>query len=367
MLDPLSTFNAPTLSSPVALQPALPQRKLLSPSPTHPDDYVLEIDNSSLESFTICNRKAENQLVHARQALRSTSAMDFGHLFHECEEVRLRDGLNKTTLAAQAKLISSHFLSHPVEPNDHRTAARMTDLLAKYNKLYAQDMWPERVLVHEGLRLVERPFRVELCTLELNSLLPYHADSLLPKESNLRDPLDPRYCSNGTYVRSLHILWTGRIDAVLSDSNLLFVVDHKTSREGGKQYEEAFNLANQTRGYCWAAQEILQRPIAGLMLNTVIIRAPTKTKATLPREEFHRHPYFYSQDSLSEWRENIEHIISDFVSCLVRGFFPMNGPKSFMSPCTSCDYHQNCQLPRAQRSADLASEFYRDCTWNPIA
>lgn len=282
--------------------------------------------------------------------------MDFGSLFHKCEAERLLHGMVEATTWKQVRLISDHFQVHPPTPDDHRTATRMTELLSKYNGLYLGDQWPERIYRHEGEKVVERPFKVGLTTIEVNGQLPYSQQLLLGQ-------LGDNELGNAVPVRNLHILWTGIFDAILQDSNFLWVVDHKTTSMGGSFYENSFHLSSQTLGYCWAAQQILSVPITGLMLNEIICRAPAKTaRATTPREEFSRQPFFYSQDRITEWYESTCHIVSDFVSSLLRGYFPLSGPKSFMSPCNQCDYHLNCQLSREQRAADLASECYRDVT-----
>lgn len=361
MLDPLAC------SIPLAdLRPTIlegPARKLLQPSGTHPDDYTLEIDNSTLEKFTQCARKTFNYSVLSREASYDQSAQQFGKLFHSCEELRLQHGLTDAVTQKQKELIQSHFLLHPTSPDDHRTADRMLQVLKMYNERYSADAWPERVYIHEGEKFVERPFKCELCTIEVDGTLPYGKHVIVANA-------EPNYGgSNSSFpVRNLHIIWTGRIDVILADSGFLWVADHKTTSSGGREFEESFRLASQTIGYSWAAQQITGHEIAGCIINAVLIKKPLKTTRGNPsREEFNRLTYFYSQDRIAEWLESTRHIVSDLASCLVRGYFPMTGPRSFKSPCVYCDYHENCQLPASQRAADLSTSLYRNVTWNPIA
>lgn len=356
MLDPLS-LNIP-LAVPVSDAPVLPTRKLLSPSDTYPDDYILELDNSSLEKFTTCPRAAENYLVRSREGARDSSATSFGKLFHECEELRLRHGLSDAVVTKQQELVFQHFLHHPVSPDDHRTGDRMLRILKLYNDRYASDGWPEKVLKDsEGKPFVERPFKVPVCTLKLDTTLPYAAEELLVDFEGRGTTLP-----SGLYISSLHVFWTGRIDAALLDSNSLWAVDHKTSSIGGAQYYEDFRLSNQTVGYCWALEQLLRRPVAGLMLNALVIRKETKTGTST---EFNRVPFFYTPDRLAEWEENIKHLVSDFVANLCRGYFPMH-TKWCMGKYGVCPYHENCCLPRSQRASDLSSDLYRDVTWSPM-
>lgn len=368
MLDPLSTTPLPETTT----QPALPVRKLLYPSPNSPDDYILEIDNSSLELFTICQRKSEYKLLHSREAVRNESALVFGQLFHKCEELRLRHGLTEEVLQKQRQLCVDFGLQHPCSPDDHRTSERMMDVLKKYNALYAEDTWPKSIVARqvgvEMLPMVEQSFKIELCTIPINDQLNYPYSSLVGGELNEHIlATDKEMGWRHFFCRNLHILWTGRIDAIITQGNFTFVVDHKTTSSGGKEFEEAFRLASQTVGYTWAAQKILDRRVDGLIINEVLIRALGKTaRATAPREEFNRLSYFYAQDRLDEWEESTKATVADFVSSLLRGYFPMSGPKSFKSPCVYCDYHDVCQVPRTGRASLLASPLFRDVTWNPV-
>ena len=68
------------------------RRFLLTQSPTNPDDYILSIDHSSLESFNVCARKAEYALVKKRQPVRNTSALSYGTAVHKALETGLLAG-----------------------------------------------------------------------------------------------------------------------------------------------------------------------------------------------------------------------------------------------------------------------------------
>lgn len=358
LVDPLS------LSIPFDHIPAVPvgpTRKLLSLSPDHQDDYILEIDYSSSSDFTRCPRAAENKLIRSREANRDSAATSFGRCFHECEELRLRHGLSDSTRQRQRELVMSHFLRYPVGAGEYRTGDRMLDILNLYNERYENDGWPERMVIAEGEKVVERPFKVPLCTIPMDSRVPYLAGDIIKYDPNI--PWEPDETEGGTFIKRLHIVYTGRIDAVITELNgLHFVIDHKTSSRGGTEFTDAFRLSLQTRGYAWAAQQLLKVPIDGLIMNAVVVRPLTRTGTGT---ELFRNYYHYSQDSLDEWYRNMCAIMTDFATCLSRGYFPQSA-RSFKSPCAGCDYHDNCSLPPAQRAADLASDVYRDCTWEPI-
>lgn len=365
MLDPLAieleTSAVPSLSHTPS---NLPVRKLLQPSPTHPDDYILEIDYSALSTFLACPRSFENQYVHSREAARPAHALQFGRLFHECEELRLRlpsDFPRSGLDSRQRDLVIQHFSIHPIPPDEYRSADRMLDVLRLYNDRYCDDGWPSRVVQHEGVPFIERPFKIELCTVPVNGQLNYTDSQLVADYSN--SPTEEQWLR----VRNIHIIATGRIDTAIHEGDSIFVVDNKTSSRGGREFEEAFNLSLQTRGYTWALKKILGHSlddptIQGLIMNAVVVRPLTRTGTGT---EFNRHTYFYSGDSLREWEADVRAHLEDLVNCLVRGYFPQSA-RSFKSPCSGCDFHDNCQLPPAQRPADLATSLFRDVVWNPI-
>lgn len=358
MLDPLS-FSIPLPSAP--LRPSYPTRRLLQPSPTHPDDYIWEVDYSSASKLLSCPRQGENYLLHSREASHDDSATSFGKLFHSCEELRMSLGLSDAVVQRQRELVADHFLTQPCSPTDHRTSTRMLSVLNLYNERRAADGWPQEIVQHDGEPFLERPFKIPLCTVPVNAVVPFSKNQLVAYPTDF-----PEWTKGDVpfHIRSLHIIYTGRIDAAIHESNLIFVVDHKTtSRDDGI---EQFRLSLQTRGYTWALQKILGRTVAGCIINSITILPEAKTeRAKKPRTSFDRKPFFYNEDSLVEWEQTMKSHLTTFISYLVRGYFPQIA-LSFKSPCSGCDYHTNCQLPLSQRPQDLASELYRDVTWSPI-
>lgn len=354
MLDPLSTLSIPLSDPGLAVPTAapLPVRKLLSPSPDHPDDYILEIDYSNFSEFLVCPRRFENKVVRSREAAREQTALAKGNLVHKLEELRLLDPVD--VQKKQQDAIIEDYVKIPVGAGDFRQQSFIVDVWTKYSKTYANDSWKERVLIVEGKPFIERPFKIELMTVELNTLLPYSKALLVA----VNEPADDQ----GVFIRNLHIVLTGKIDAALELNSTIFAMDTKTTSRGGDEFFRYFNLSFQTRGYAWALQKILNREVMGAIVNAIIWRAPTRTgKGT----EFQRPTYFYSQDQLGEWEDSMKAHCETLVSMLVKGFFPQVS-LSFRSPCVWCDYEDNCRLPRSQRAADLASNIYRDVTWNPM-
>lgn len=348
MLDPLSiSIPLPTATA----RPTYPKRKLLTPSSEHADDYIMELSYSGLSSFMECPKKFENHYIKSRELDRDTIAMDFGDLFHKLEQKRLvAGGLSDEVQKQQTEKIVEHFIEKPSPPNDYRTSDRMLQVIRQYNNIYKTDGWEKKVYHDINGPFVERPFKIELTTIEVNTDLPYPPLLITNDGTNLKEfmPSLP--------VRNIHVFYRGLIDLVLQEGEQLWVPDHKTSSRGGREFVEAFRLSNQTRSYCWAVQKITGLPTMGTIINGVIVRPLTKTGVGT---EFNRGNYYYTQDSIDECELNMKAVVTDIIANLVRGFFPQHA-RSFISPCAKCEYQENCALPRNQRDADLASDLYRD-------
>lgn len=351
LLDPLSISIDPPIV-PAVSGPPKPRRYLLERIPSSPD-FIMRMDYSSITPFLECARRGENALVYAREDRRSHAALDWGSCFHAVEELRLLHGMSDSLRVAQCELISKWFVDHPVALDEYRNAGRMIDVTEKYNQLYCNDNWPGMVLRHDGAPCVERPFEIELCSIPVDADLKYPPSILVRNESESPETSTP--------VGTIHCLLIGKIDVILETPSGIWVPDHKTTSRGGKEWEEAFGLSLQSRGYCHAAKR-LGFPVQGAILNGVITRPITKSgKGT----EFLRQSYPYSTDVLTDYEESMRLIFEDLLANLVRGKFPQHA-RSFKSPCGGCDYQSNCRLPFHQRLDDLFSALYQDKTWSPL-
>src|SRR5437867_3122470 len=133
MLDPLS------VSIPLG-QPTnkivMPRKTMLTRVPDT-DDYIWEVDYSSISSFMECPRRGQNKIILARELAKEQTATNFGRLFHQLEEQRMRYGLNDEVKKQQHEKIDEHFSTYPVSPDEYRTGSRMVDVINKYNEIHA--------------------------------------------------------------------------------------------------------------------------------------------------------------------------------------------------------------------------------------
>jgi hypothetical protein len=116
-------------------------------------------------------------------------------------------------------------------------------------------------------------------------------------------------------------------------------------------------------GYCYAASKLYNIQPAGLLLDTLFNRQPTKTGKS---QEFNISPYPYEPYQYEEWLDDVRHFVADFVANLLRGFFPKSTAWCF-GKYGACPYHIACTLPPAERKILLASPSFRNVSWNPLA
>jgi hypothetical protein len=327
-----------------------PIRYLLDPTDI-PGEFILRWSYSGAAAFMRCPRSAENHYIFLRRLNKDQSPLTFGKLFHKLTEAKDRSGLTPETLAFQLEQTAKHFMEYPCAPTDHRNGATMFKLMQQYNDRYKLDGWDKKVFMFEDAPFIERPFKIELCSIPVNAEVPYSERTLLKDGSEAP-----------TYIKTIHVHYEGIVDLVLEEAGNLWVTDRKTTSRGGEEFWNAFRLSHQTRMYAWAVWQITGRRPLGCIIDGAIVRRETKTGKGI---ELDRKNSFYSEESLLESAQSMRAHVSDFIGCLVRGFFPQSA-QSFKSPCAGCDYAENCALPLSQRAADLQSDIYRDVTRNAL-
>lgn len=325
------------------------------------NDYQLNIDWSTLESFLSCDRASEFKLVYGRCS-KSRSALTYGAAIHAGLEVAARGtrklsdaDLLKTAIAAT----EIPFIESPTEFGEWRNFESATETVKEYLSHYKGEAM--QVIEHEGQPLIEVGFSMPLGIIPINTELKYGKGLLV------KDVVHPDGSINveddvPLFIENLHVNWTGIIDKVVTVHNKIWVLDHKTTSMFGPDYFDDFELSTQPIGYQWAMEKVLGRPIDGYIIDVLVGRKPTKTGKG---REFHRHFYDRSDWKLSEWPKNTLELVSDLVHNLVRGYFPQK-----TSHCRGkygkCQYFDTCNLKPEQRLMYLYSDSYQDFTWSPI-
>lgn len=314
-------------------------------------DLSLSIDNSTLERFQTCPKSAEFYVIDRRQRP-SSAAMSYGSAIHKGMELFYLYGCSDAVWERVMDVVTKHFYAAPVAMGEWRTLEQCLETLRRYRVEYA-DKEIIQVMEHNGAPFVEQSFNLPLGTIPVDAMVPYPL-RLLTGEGDAIVPF---------HVRNIHVNWTGRIDiaAHFPCDDRPWVVDHKTTSIKGDQFYKQFELSQQTIGYCWALRELLGQVPAGLMLNVIVGRQPTRTGTAV---EFDRQRFFYSVEQLEEWHEDILLQCADFCAHMLRGAFPRSRVWC-MGKYGQCPYFDVCSIPSGQRADVLASSSYVNVDWDP--
>jgi hypothetical protein len=328
-----------TLDIPIPPKPTPDPATLIPRPPLVDEQGRMLIDNSSLEHFTTCARSAEYYLVERREPSYHRSALSFGGLIHKALEVFYLNGGAEgdfnSFLKAIYEMADKHFDTHPTEDGDFRTKEKFLDTMISYWTAAETDHF--KILSINEEPFVEKYFQLPLGSVEFNG----------------------EY--NGKPLKNIDVFWTGRIDMIVEMDGKFWILDHKTTSIMGETFFADFVNSSQAKGYVWAAQQLLQKPVEGFYLNAIATRKPSKTGIPFQRET-KRYPY--DPEHISEWEFNTLTLVSDFLSHLTREYFPME-TKWCVGKYGKCKYFDVCSLPPSQREVTLYSNLYTDVTWNP--
>ncbi len=318
------------------------------------------IDNSSLERFQTCPRSAENYIIQRRESNSPRRPLDFGAAIHEGLASFMRGDSIEAALEHLHNRLDS---CQPCSPTEWRTAENAEKLLCGWVEAHAPFRF--RPVINDGQVVVETPFDIVIAELPIDGLFPCPPSLLFGSESSYGELGLDLSEPPATYCSTVIVHWTGRIDAIVThdDHPGVWVLDHKTTSIGGPTYYSQFNLSQQMLGYCYAAKKIFGIEPAGLLLDTLFNRQPTKTGKS---QEFNITPFPYESYQYDEWVDDVRHFVADFIANLLRGFFPKSTAWCF-GKYGACPYHTACTLPPAERQMLLASPSFRNVTWNPLA
>jgi hypothetical protein len=322
------------------------------------DTFLLS--HSTLEKIQHCPQLAGYHKCHGRvPAGPGSPAAGAGGALHDALKARYLDRRSEATRYdwVQGEVeIEKAYSKMQMPEDDYRTQARMMDVFAGYAKA-----WPE-----EPFRILgcEIPFAVELGTVGI--------------ESRSHHPLsyNAEHFGDGYWLNRIRIVWRGLIDLLVDWDGEIFVMDHKTMKDYGPMQLTQYENSGQAMGYAWAIQQLhasgavpeFPARVHGFALNAIVVR-PLLTRPTaksLPREEYHRQRWYYSQERLNEWRENTLLAAQIWLQQWASGRFVMNtgGCANFYG--RACPYLQVCSLPPEQRLLMLGTDLFADAEPGPL-
>lgn len=326
-------------------------KPFLVPVPDSPEEYLLTIDNSTIERFSVCSRSGEYYKVHAREGRTKSAALVFGSAIHKGLDAIYQG----KPFSAAATEITRYFQDNPPPIEDYRTANLAIKVLDAY---IHEELLPERRLLvarHDNLPIVEVPFEHYLTSFAINKVCKIEGQD--------------------TYVKTIHVAYSGKIDLIVQQPNGdAFVLDHKTTSVFNVHTTDEYYLSPQTRGYCWAAKKSFpDLEFKGAIINFIALKKPTNPAASLfergprggePPLKFHRQTYFFGDAAIEEWHKNLCAILSDVLDYFQKSYFPQSY-KWCVHKFGLCEYFNVCTAPSHARSAILNSDLFQPVIWDP--
>lgn len=311
------------------------------------DGHTLVMDNSTMQLMTVCPAMGAYKVLWKREGAGTAIERDAGKALHSALEHRYRThGAAPPTEGTESEMLAileGCYAGLDVPDNTHLTLARMKEVVLAYNRECGQE--PFRV------RGVEVPYAVPL------GVVPTTGKKL-PREVN--------------------VVWTGRSDMVTEwEQGTIYTTDHKSMGRYDGSTLAKFENDDGQKGYAWSLQEVarlhpelgLPPVVHGFCLNAIVVRPEYKrapASGGLPRFEVHRHRFHWLPAMLEEWRTNTLAIIGTWLEHYERGYFPMHRRNCASYFGRMCPYKDVDAVVPAQRAMVLASDMFKDVTWNPL-
>lgn len=166
----------------------------------------------------------------------------------------------------------------------------------------------------------------------------------------------------GFHCEAPHYL-TGRTDAVISWSNMIWLLEHKTAVSTGDIFYKRFRLDKQTTGYIYGIWQATGMRPHGFLLNVI-----KKPRADVAKRDpfaisFEREPFIRDDRTLEEFETDIIRIANDYELAFRTGniYKNENSCTSYNRECYYmhlCENHQEIDpeefRPRGRDYVDLA-------------
>lgn len=336
------------------------------------DGDTLVFSPSGLDLLKACQRHWSFRYLWRRQRATFSASQVAGKAFHAALQLRYqmaRSGpVTPEVQEAMEARLSEGFQGVELPLDEHRTETRFREVLRGFNKHYGAENF-------EVLGC-EVPLAVPLGEVEPPDGFWMAATG----RTNFKE--------GSFYKKPVRVVLKGIIDRLLRMADgTVMVADTKTMSDWKEQQQTAWQAAAAPKAYAWGLQELSRRhpelglptQVHGFLLEAVVVRKPlspdTQAKAEKsaayaaklrPREEFFRLPFYYSQESLEEWRANTLAWVRTLLDNYARGELPYNERHCCNWYSGNCPFWDCCSQPVAQRELVLASDLYMPYERSPF-
>lgn len=161
---------------------------------------------------------------------------------------------------------------------------------------------------------------------------------------------------------SMGFRYGGRIDLIVDYHGKPWVVDHKSTSRGGNDWWNQFKISPQMIGYVWAASLLHGEPVAGVIINRLVVN---KTKKPA-HEQFERRAFYIYPEQVEEWRRAKIEQYHDIGRQLTNGYFPMR-TRNCVEKFGTCEYHAICTTRHEEDREKQLTALYEEAPWDWMA
>jgi hypothetical protein len=295
----------------------------------------LNLDNTKRSCFSSCPRKYYWQHIRNLRSPSGSTALRYGLTWHAALEsyyLHIQQSswsdaavaLSKAALAAKTTW-DTETAVFPNFYSDYRTLENCLLAFTTYIDHYAQDKSYLKVVE------IERIFKLPI-----------------------------------TIIDGTSINFTGKIDAIVSLNDSLWLMEHKTTSMSLSQQQARINRDPQVIGYSYAGTRLpnLPAPISGILISTHHLSAYKSRMTGLynsPKIEFERRPQIFTDGDFSSWRTSFIWTAGQLLDCLDRNYFPMQLDSCYRYG--KCSYTDLCEQGPDPSDANT-SAYIEVSPWN---
>ena len=299
------------------------------------------IDNSTLELLR-CPRLYEYKGLRKREFTGTKAGANFGSTLHVGWAARYRrcesNSVSADVVIEINNAMQTWLGENPQPLDDFRDYNHACTVMTAYNNHYQ----------NEGFQIlkVKKPDGTEDLLVERSFALPF-----------------------GT-ICGRAIIYTGKIDLGIHDNHGLWSQDHKTAFMFGDAFDAQMQMDGGQLGYCWALQKATGIMPRGYIIDAVRIRRPSRKSeydqtAPVDASDFKRMPFFITDDTLDEWKEDVTKLIETIFWHHSNGYFPRHRWHC-VGKYGKCEMYDVCSVGRESREAVLNGTLYEDYQWTPL-
>ena len=331
------------------------------------------VSASFLEKLETCPRAAQFYKIDQRVSAQDSSAATFGSHIHSGLEMHMRQlehaSDKETTFRKVVWTLEQEFTKEPIEEGDFRTLNWAIEIYKHYVERFEFEGW--RPLAYN---------EPQAC--------PHCVTSRVDKVLGSPAPLCEWCNGTGTYkimvevpfvlplgiVDGTQIYYRGFIDLPVLDGNALWSLDYKTTSRLGEDFWADKKMSAQQKGYAWALQEALKRPVTGYVVRAirtsqmpagVLAGKPNRVTGEVKKqsdwwnEVFAEERFYLGEDELDEWQQNALALVEEFFWHQKRNYFPRK-TMWCAGKYGRCAYYEVCStFPPQERVHILNSGLYK--------